>query len=162
MQRTARRVGMALATLAATGLVGAAAADAATPAQSATIKNVTGAGVFTMNFTANRAAEAPQTAATGEFDARTTLGGFRLMDVGGPITCLNVRGNRMGLFYPITRAKPSLLANIASGILIYLTVDGKGNATGVEFLPVPLTKVKSCAPTAGTIIPAKGSATLTS
>jgi hypothetical protein len=157
--RSARRLGTALAAATTVGLAAAAGAQAATPAQSAVAQDVT-SGPFHLSFTAHRDAEAPQNAATGTFDAVTRVGSLGLMDLHGPITCLNVRGNRVGLFYPITSALPSLLAKIGSGILIYLSVDGKGHATGVQFVPVPLTRVRTCAPTLPSLLPATGSATL--
>ncbi|MCW3039473.1 MAG: hypothetical protein JWM31_1378 [Solirubrobacterales bacterium] len=161
MLRHTRRTGTAFAAAALLALTGAAAADAATPAQTATAKDVT-SGPFTFTFTAQRAAEAKENAATGTFDAVGRLGTLPLMDLHGPITCLNVRGNRMGLFYPVAQSNPALFSQIMMGVLIYMSVDGKGHATAIEFLPVPFTKVKSCAPTAGTLLPATGAASLTS
>lgn len=162
MQRTTRRIGTVLATgLAAAGLATAGSATAATPAQSASATGVT-SGPFTLSFQAQRAAEAPQTAATGTFDATMKIGGIGLMDIHGPVTCLNVRGNRVGLFYPIKTGNPALLTQIGSGVMVYMTVDGKGRASRVSFLPLPLTSVKSCAPTAAEFLPASGMASLTS
>lgn len=157
--RTTRRIGAALLATAAAGLAGATGAGAATPAQSATATDVS-SGPFHVSFTAHRDAEAPQDAATGTFDAHVRLGSLGLTDVHGPVTCLNVRGNHVGLFYPIKTATPSLFAKIGSGILFYLTVDGKGHATGVQFLVVPFPSVPTCAPTVPLMLPATGSAAL--
>lgn len=159
--RTTRRIGVALLVAAAAGLTGVSAAGAATPAQSATATDVT-SGPFHVSFTAHRDAEAPQNTSTGTFDAHVRIGSLGLTDVHGPVTCLNVRGNRVGLFYPIKTATPSLFARIGSGILFYLTVDGKGHATGVQFLVVPFSSVRTCAPTVPLMLPATGSATLAS
>lgn len=155
MGRTAWKIGVALVGTAAVSVT-AGTAQAA-PAQSATADVTSGA--FHLKFTAQRAADAPVTAATGTFEAETTAGPLSLMKVAGPVTCLDVRGNTMGLFYPVTKSTPSTLADAKTGIFIYLTVDGAGQATNVGFVPVPYAKTESCAPGA-TPLPAMGSATL--
>lgn len=161
MPFTIRRIAAAIAVSAVAAVTGTAAAQADTPAQSAVAKSVK-SGPFTFDFEAHRAAEAPENAATGTFHAKAKLGGVQLMDLEGPVTCLNVRGNRVGLYYPVAKSTPSLFSMINAGVMIYMTVDGKGQATSMSFLPVPFTSRKNCAPTPANVLPATGSATLTS
>ncbi|UTI62856.1 hypothetical protein NBH00_15985 [Paraconexibacter antarcticus] len=162
MYRSARRtfttvvaVAGALTAVAA----GATPAGAAAPVQKADA-DVT-SGSFHLTFHATRQADQAPSTAKGTFDAWTTAGPLTLMHLAGPVTCLDVRGNRMGLFYPIASSSPSLFSQINSGVLISMTVDGNGHATAVQFLPVPVTHVSSCAPLP-TLLPATGSATLVS
>lgn len=162
MYRSARRTFATAVVVAGTlaAASGASPAGAAAPVQRADADVTSGA--FHLTFHATRRADAAPSTAKGTFDAWTTAGPLTLMHLHGPVTCLDVRGNRMGLFYPITSSSPSLFSMINSGVLIYLTVDGKGHATAVQFLPVPVTHVSSCAPGLPTLVPATGSATLVS
>jgi hypothetical protein len=138
-------------------VAGASAAGASTsPAESITA-NVT-SGPFHIEVTAQRPANSPATAATGTFTAHFTLGAITLFSLRGPVTCLDVVGHQAGLFYPITSSDPSIFAATDSGVFIYVDTDAHGKPKSVGFLPVPLQKVKSCAPglallpaTAGTV-----------
>src|SRR5690349_16509800 len=102
-------IGLGVAVLAA-GIVTAAQPAGATvsPAESA-VANVM-SGPFHVQFQASRPANMPATAATGTFMASNSILGITVFRVAGPVTCLDVRGNRMGLFYPITSSMPPLLA----------------------------------------------------
>lgn len=155
MRRTARIALGAFVAAGATGLT-AGAAQAA-PAQSATADVTSGA--FALKFTAQRAAGAPATAATGTFEAVTSAGPATLMKVAGPVTCLDVRGQTLGLFYPVTSSTPSAIADAGTGVFIYLVADGAGRAKMVGFVPVPYATTTSCAP-GSALMPAMGSATL--
>jgi hypothetical protein len=160
MHRTTRRTIAGLAALAgalALGTTGAAAQGAPVQKVAADVTS----GPFHLTFRATRPAGAPSTSATGTFDAWTSGGATTLMHLQGPVTCLDVRGNRVGLFYPIDRSEPSLFSKLHTGVFIFMTVDGNGHATAVQFLPVPVRKVTGCAPQAA-LLPASGSATLTS
>ena len=131
--------------LGATVAVAASSASAlATPAQSATA-DVT-SGPFNIRFSAQRPANSPPGAATGDFTAHTALGTVSLFTLHGPITCLDVRGNRLGLFYPITSSTPSLFSMLNGGVFIYLQLDAAGKPQFVGFLPVPFQRTGSCAP----------------
>ena len=158
MKPRARRLIAALAGMAAFAL--AAGVANASPAQTAN-GDVT-SGPFHIVFHAQRAANAPANAATGTFDADTKLGPLTLMTLHGPVTCLEVRGNQMGLFYPIASSTPPIFSMLRTGIFIYLTVDGAGHATNVQFLPVPIITTTGCAPLLPPLLPATGSAVLTS
>lgn len=152
------------ATIAATGaLTVVAAVGVTTPtagasgAEQRVVADVT-SGPFHLRIDARRAADTRSTEATGTFDAETSVGPLALMDLHGPVTCLNVRGNRVGLFYPVERSTPSLFARAPTGIFIYLTVDGRGGAKAVSFLPVFSRTTIGCAPLPA-YMPATGSAT---
>lgn len=155
MRRAARRAAAATVIFMGTIAAGASAAPAQSAAADAT------SGPFHVSFRATRAAGAPPTAAHGTFDAFTTAGPFTLMSLHGPVTCLDVRGNHVGLFYPVQGGSPSLLARLGAGVLLSMTVDGHGHATAVQFVPLPVRSVSSCAPQP-TPLPATGSATLSS
>jgi hypothetical protein len=159
MQRTARRAVAAAAAVMTMGATATATAAQAAPAQSAAADATS--GPFHVTFHATRAAGAPPTAARGTFDAFTTVGPLALVGIHGAVTCLDVRGTRVGLFYPIDRSSPSLLARLGAGVLLSMTVDGHGHATGLQFVPLPVRSVTSCAPMP-TPLPATGSATLSS
>lgn len=83
------------------------------------------------------------------------------MTVKGDVTCLDVRGNRIGLFYPIQSSDPAVFAKLGFGIYISLTVDGNGKAKSVQFLPLPVNHLASCAPIP-TIVPAQGTGSASS
>ncbi|WP_354700138.1 hypothetical protein DSM112329_00401 [Paraconexibacter sp. AEG42_29] len=156
MQRTARRWTVAaLATVIAMGAGGTAAHAAG---EQSVVAEVT-SGPFKLKVTANRAAGTRSNQSTGTFDAETKVGPLALMDLHGPVTCLDVRGNSVGLFYPIERSTPSLLSMVGAGIYIYLKTDGKGRATNVQFLPVPFASVPGCRPLPA-FLPATGTATI--
>jgi hypothetical protein len=134
-----------LAAFCATAAFGAAAGSAqAAPTQRAVGNFVS--GPFHAQFHATRAANAPATSAKGDFSATSSVGPLALMTVGGPITCLDVVGNRVGLFYPITRSSPSLLSMLGSGVFLYAQIGPTGQPQSVTFAPVPFAKATSCAP----------------
>lgn len=152
--KTAVTLAVALVTVGAT-----ATAASAAPAQSASADDVK-TGPFGMTFDAQRAEGAPATAATGSFEGRMDLGMESLVTVRGTVTCLDVRGNQMGLFYPIEESAPEVLGQLdILGIFVYMTVDGNGNATAASFLPVPLSEAPACDPVPA-LLPAQGSAQL--
>lgn len=159
MFRTAARTIATIVAVGGAAALAAPGAQAAAPVQRADA-DVT-SGPFHITFHATRRTAAAPSTAQGTFDAFTTVGPWALMHLKGPVTCLDVRGNRVGLFYPIASSSPPLFSMINSGVLISMTVDGKGHATAVQFLPLPVTRVSSCAPLP-TLLPAKGSATLVS
>lgn len=95
------------------------------------------------------------TAATGTFEATGdvlgigplagSLGTFHFV---GPVTCLDVRGNRAGLIYPITEADGPL-AQRAKGQAVYVTIIDKGpdTPTRIGFAgPAPLGDLTVCPP----------------
>ncbi len=67
-------------------------------------------------------------------------------------------GNRIGLFYPVQSSDPDVFSKLGAGVYISLTVDGNGHAKSVQFLPLLVDHVSSCAPIP-TIVPAQGPAT---
>lgn len=158
MRRTGRITTAVVAAALGAGL--AATGAQAAPGDQSLKADVT-SGPFSFKVDAFRRAGTRSTEATGTFDAKTSLGGAQLMDIHGPVTCLDVRGNRVGLFYPIDRSNPPLFAQAGAGVFIYLTLDGRGNATNVTFAPVPSRTTIGCSPQPG-LTPATGSATATS
>jgi hypothetical protein len=163
MSRSIRRLGAGVAvSLAGVAAFGAgSAAAAASPAESATANFVS--GPFHVQFNAQRAANAPVTAATGSFLAHTTLGTTNLVTLAGPVTCLDVRGNEMGLFYPVASSSPSLLGSLVKGVFIYVTVNATtGKPMSVNFAPTASSTATSCAPLPGIAPITSGTVTLTS
>jgi hypothetical protein len=150
-----------LAAFCATAAFGAAAGTAqASPAQTAVGNFVS--GPFHAQFGATRAANAPATSVIGQFSATSSVGPLALMTVGGPITCLDVVGNRVGLFYPITRSSPTLLSKVGSGVFLYAQLGSNGKPQSVTFAPVPFAKTTSCAPLPGLLPITSGTLSLTS
>jgi hypothetical protein len=150
-----------LAAFCATAAFGAAAGSAqAAPAQSAVGNFIS--GPFHAQFSATRAANAPATAAKGDFSATSSVGSVALTTVGGPITCLDVVGNRVGLFYPITRSSPTLLSMLGSGVFLYAQVGANGKPQSVTFVPVPFATTRSCTPLPGVFPITSGTLSLTS
>ena len=119
------------------------------PAQSASADAVAG-GTFHLQFQAYRAAGAAATAASGHFTGTLAPGGVALGNFAGPVTCLTVKGNDIGLFYPIKSSSPPGLQRLGAGVFIYMTVDGKGNAVKSSFKLVPKATTDSCDPMPGT------------
>lgn len=156
MKRTAGQICVLVAAMLAIGAASTAASAA--PVQS--VKADVTSGPFRMTINAKRAPGNPVNQATGRFSGRLEIGGVGLSEFSGPVTCLDVRGNQVGLFYPIRSTEPPFVSELPSGVYIYLTVDGAGHAVSAGFLPVPGRKAPSCAP-APTFLPATGSATLT-
>jgi len=117
-------------------------------------------GPFHFRFSAQRAAGAPQTAATGTLTATLELGGNALTMVSGPVTCLDVVGRRAGLFYPITEANPFVLSALR-GVLLSVQLGADGKPQSIMYVPF-LNSVSSCAPLPGVLPITSGTLTLTS
>jgi hypothetical protein len=141
-------------TMLAIVLIPAASASAASPAQML-VADVS-SGPFHITVTAARAANAAPDTATGVFTAQTPL--FTLH---GPVTCLDIRGNSAGLFYPITSSDPPIFSELDSGVFIYFRAAKGRQPALVGFVPVPAHRVTSCRP-GGALLPVtSGSLTLT-
>ncbi len=112
---TTRLFAVLIAIVALTVLAGAARAAGA---QTATGDFVSGA--FHGKFSAHRAAGAPQTSASGTFTAMTTVGSNTVMTVSGPVTCLSIVGDRLGLFYPVTSSSPQVVSQLRGGVFLYI------------------------------------------
>jgi hypothetical protein len=137
-----------VAALVATGALGVAApAIAGSPAESANANFMS--GPFHVQFTANRAANAPADAATGNFVADAAIGGLTLEQLQGPVTCLDIRGVHLGLFYPVAKSNPPQLASIIHGVYIYVTDNKAGKAESVNFVPTTAKTAKTCPPLPG-------------
>jgi hypothetical protein len=150
-----------LAAICVTAALGAAAGTAqAAPGQSAVGDFVS--GPFHAQFHATRAAGAPATSAKGDFTATSSAGPLALMTVAGPITCLDVVGNRVGLFYPVSRSSPSLLSMLGAGVFLYAQLGPDGKPQSVTFVPVPYAKATSCSPLPALLPINSGTLTLTS
>lgn len=103
-------------------------------------------GGFHLEFEAKRKVNAAPSTAIGSFKGTLELGG---QDVGffkGPVTCLEVKGNDIGLFYPIKESEPAGAEMLGGGVFITVLTDGRGNATAAGFMPVPTDTAESCAP----------------
>jgi hypothetical protein len=150
MLRTIRRArtsrSLVAGALVAGALLGAGSASASTASPAESISGNFSSGPFTIQISAHRAAGAPATAATGSFTGTLALGSLKVGDFMGPVTCLDVEGNRAGLFYPVTSAYPSVIAAVPFGVLVTVSRTSTGKPQGVTFLPVPVTHVNSCAP----------------
>jgi hypothetical protein len=158
--RTRTLAALAAAVLAAGILVVAMPAGATTRAQS--VVAAVSSGPFSVQVSAQRAAGAPADAATGTFSAHGAILGLPLFALQGPVTCLDVRGNRMGLFYPITSSDPPLFAQLHAGVFFYLQLSSTGRPTLLGFVPSPLSHASSCAPGLALFPVTAGTATLTS
>jgi predicted lipoprotein with Yx(FWY)xxD motif len=108
---------------------------------------------FHIQVTAQRAAGAPADATTGSFTGTLALGGAKVGDFMGPVTCLDVEGNSAGLFYPVKSSSPSVIASVPFGVLVTVTRTSAGAPLGVTFVPVPETHVSSCAPMSLSLFP---------
>jgi hypothetical protein len=154
-------VAATFAAAAATALTLTAAAGpaaAGTPAERLTA--AVSSGPFTIDIQAQRAANSPADSATGEFSAHGAFGSVGLLTLHGPVTCLDVRGNRAGLFYPITASDPPLFAKLHSGVFVYLDVSSRGKPLLLGFVPAPISHATSCAPGPALLPITSGSATL--
>jgi hypothetical protein len=153
-QRSRRWLGGIAAVLIATaggGALAVPALAAASPQQSATGDFT--AAVFHVDFTASRPAGGAPTSATGTFTAQTSLGSLSLLTVSGPVTCLDVVGDEVGLFYPVANSTPSVFGQLDLGVYFYAKLGANGKPEAANFLPVPTQRVSSCAPLP-TLIPA--------
>jgi hypothetical protein len=158
MPRSIRRA--LSAGLAATALLLLAApALAGSPAEHAVADFMS--GPFHVQFTANRAANAPADAATGTFVAHAVVGSATLVTLQGPVTCLDVRGVHLGLFYPVASSSPAALANGIHGVYIYVTDNKAGKAEAVSFLPTSARSATTCPPVPGAFPITSGTATFT-
>lgn len=91
---------------------------------------------------------------SGTFEGRIKIGAT-LMRAVGPVTCLDVVGNRVGFFYPMAQTSPSLLGRTRIfGVYMNMTTDGRGNARSLSYSVVPKQR-GGCRP-APTFIPASG------
>lgn len=133
------------------GVAGPAGASAASPAE--TITGNFSYPPFSIQVSAQRAAGAPADAATGSFTGTLSLGGAKVGDFKGPVTCLDVEGNSAGLFYPVKSSDPAAIAAVPFGVMVTVTRTPAGKPLGVAFLPVPETHVSSCAPMKTTFFP---------
>lgn len=143
---------------ATTVLAGATVASAAgldslrsptTSAQSAS-GDLSTPGVLThIVFKAHRAKGADETQATGHFTGRLAVAGSKVLEFGGPITCLYVKGNSVGFFYPVTESDPAFVRSLGAGVFIYVDTDGRGHGTAMNFLPVPAGTTAGCYPLPG-------------
>jgi hypothetical protein len=147
--------------LGASALAASAAYGVAVPTPAETITANVASGPFAIAVQARRPANSPATSAVGTFVAHFSLLGANVFTLRGPVTCLDVEGDRAGLFYPITSSDPSLFAATKSGVFIYLQNDSSGRAEAIGFLPVPFQTVKSCAPGLALLPVTSGSVTLT-
>jgi predicted lipoprotein with Yx(FWY)xxD motif len=141
----------ALASVALLATAGPALASTTSPAES--ISGDFSYPPFTIQVSATRAAGAPADAATGSFTGTLSLGGAKVGDFAGPVTCLDVEGNSAGLFYPVKSSDPSVIASVPFGVLVTVTRTSTGQPSGVTFVPVPETHVSSCAPMSLVLFP---------
>ncbi len=149
MSKTFKRgIAASVGALVAAGALGAAApALASSPAESAKADFMS--GPFHVQFTASRAANAPADAATGTFVAHAAIGGLTLAELQGPVTCLDIRGVHLGLFYPVAKSNPPQLASTIRGVYIYVTDNKAGKAESVNFFPTTAATAKTCPPLPG-------------
>ena len=120
------------------------------------------AGVFSVQFNAQRAAGASMTAATGTFAAQVGVGTANVITLSGPITCLDVVGNHVGLFYPVTSISPSVIGQVVKGIYVSAQLGREGQPLSMVFRPSLITGVSNCAPEPDAIPVTSGTLTLDS
>lgn len=166
MTRSTVRNGVAA--LAAVGaLAGAALATAGAPAAVPTgtpIVTVAAdflAGPFHIQFTATRAQSGAPDTASGDFHAVTSLGSTPLLTLAGPVTCLDVVGNQIGLFYAVGQANPEVVYDAIHGIYIYVTLTSAGKPYSVNFAPSTSNVAHSCSPLPGLLPVSSGTVTVT-
>jgi predicted lipoprotein with Yx(FWY)xxD motif len=123
---------------------GATSAIGSTPAESVKANFIS--GPFHITFTANRAADAPATAASGTFHATASAGSTSLLTLAGPVTCLDIVGHEIGLFYAVGSATPSAVYAVIHGVYIYVTDSSAGKPLYVNFVPSTSSTASSCAP----------------
>jgi hypothetical protein len=140
-------------------MLAASSALAGSPAEHATADFMS--GPFHVQFSASRPANAPADAATGTFVAHAMVGSTTLVALAGPVTCLDIRGAHLGLFYPVASSSPPSIANTIHGVYIYVTDNAAGKAEAVSFLPTVGRTAKSCAPLPGIFPITSGTATFT-
>ena len=100
------------------------------------------------------------TAATGWFEAdgdvakltapalTLPIGTTGVFHFEGPVTCLDIRGNRAGLIYPVTSASGTI-GQFVKGLAVYITMidGGPGKPDKMGFVgPAPLGSLKVCPP----------------
>jgi predicted lipoprotein with Yx(FWY)xxD motif len=144
--------------VAASALFGAAQAISSTPAESVAADFTS--GPFHITFNANRAANSPATAATGTFNATTGLGNATLITLAGPVTCLDIVGHDIGLFYAVGKANPEVIYTAVHGVYIYVTDSSAGKPLAVSFVPSLSRTASSCAPIPGLFPITSGTATI--
>jgi predicted lipoprotein with Yx(FWY)xxD motif len=142
----------------ASALSGAASAVSSTPAESVAADFTS--GPFHITFNANRAANSPATAATGTFNATTGLGSATLITLAGPVTCLDIVGHDIGLFYAVGKANPEVIYTAVHGVYIYVTDSSTGKPLAVSFVPSLSGHANSCAPSPGLFPITSGTATI--
>lgn len=147
---------VALTALSLAVIVGAAGPAQASAPQESVVANVA-SGPFHIIVSASRAVAGAPDTATGVFTAQFALGGTTVFTLHGPVTCLDIRGGNVGLFYPITSSSPGVFAQLHSGVFIYLAAAHAGLPARAGFLPVPIASTKSCAPGAAPLPVTSGS-----
>ena len=100
------------------------------------------------------------TAATGWFEAdgdvakltapalTLPIGATGVFHFEGPVTCLDIRGNRAGLIYPVTSASGPV-GQFVKGLAVYITIvdGGPGKPDKMGFVgPAPLGSLNVCPP----------------
>jgi predicted lipoprotein with Yx(FWY)xxD motif len=150
---------LAMTALGGAGLWASAAAAASTPAESV-VANFE-SGPFHIQFNASRAANAPADAASGNFAAHVTLGSATAISLAGPVTCLDVRGNEIGLFYPAVVSDPALIYDAFHGFYIYVTESSAGTPLYAGFIPSFSGRATSCTPIPGFLPITSGTVTTT-
>lgn len=151
------RVVAALVMVGAAGY-GAASAIGGTPAESVKANFIS--EPFHITFTATRAANAPATAATGTFHATADLGSTSVASLAGPVTCLDIVGHDIGLFYAVGSATPSAVYDAVHGVYIYVNESSTGKPLYVSFVPSTSATASSCAPSVAVFPITSGTATI--
>jgi hypothetical protein len=115
------------------------------------------------------------TAATGWFEADGDLakltapaltlpiGATGVFHLEGPVTCLDVRGSRAGLIYPVTSASGTV-GKFVKGMAVYITMvdGGPGKPDKMGFVgPAPLGSLTVCPPLATFLTSTSGDVVVT-
>jgi predicted lipoprotein with Yx(FWY)xxD motif len=148
-------------------LAGAALATAGAPAAVPTGTPITTvaadfvAGPFHIQFTGTRAQSGAPDTASGNFMAKAALGSATLFTLAGPVTCLDVVGDQIGLFYAVGQANPEALYAAIHGVYIYVTLTSAGKPSSVNFAPSVSNVAHSCPPLPGLLPISSGTVTVT-
>jgi predicted lipoprotein with Yx(FWY)xxD motif len=76
------------------------------------------------------------------------------------VTCLDVVGENVGLFYPVGAATPAAIYDVIHGVYIYVTDSSAGKQLAVTFVPSGSASAPSCTPIPGVIPVSSGMATI--
>jgi hypothetical protein len=124
------------------------------------VANYTSASILDTQFSAQLAPGATPDHATGTFTAQLALANNTVGTLAGPVTCLDVVGSKIGLFYPVTSSTPSALGALIKGVTVSVQLGAKGQPVSFSFQPSLTPTASSCAPLPGLVPVTSGAVTV--